>query len=1172
MTKWTSEQNNAICARNRNIIVSAAAGSGKTAVLVERVIRLITDKDNPIDVDKFLVVTFTNAAAQEMKARISSSLEKIIKNDPNNNNALRQMSLLPSAKICTIDAFCLNLVKDNFFKLGINQDFSLIDESEASLIAENALNTVLEQFFDDKDNDFLSLVELLSSPKDDKALISTIKKLHTYIYAQPFPMKWLNEIVEFYNPAIDLKDSVWYESLLNQLKDGLFCGKSLIESCYDLLDPSDELFEGYTNTLNDDLKVYDYLISSINNGWDEIITAFGNVSFGRIAFKRGYTSPVKANITAKRKIYKDTVINDLKSLFCASSDDYKSDMESLYPVLKKLCEVVELFDKEYLSLKNERNGYTFSDIEHFAIELLTSFNDDGNIEKSQLAYDLEDGFYEILVDEYQDTNEAQDMLFKMLSNSHNRFMVGDVKQSIYRFRLAMPFIFTSKKNKYELYKEENEFVDSKIILDKNFRSKQEICDYVNYVFSTFMTEKTGELDYDKSEYLNYGADYSNNEIESAQIKILTGTKGKDFDRNEAIYIAKTIKNKIDSYELIKNKNAKGEEDQYRPIEYGDFAILLRSTKNHISQYNEVLTEFGIPVICDNSTNLFDNNEIKIILSLLKVIDNPMQDIPLLAVMMSPLYGFTAEEMAKIKLEQKQYTSNLYTSVVNSDSDKVKHFLNEIDSFSKMVVTMSVSSFIRYVCDYKNIYAFANALGNGEQRCRNINKLIEFANTFDSSQNVGLTSFMRYVDSVQNSDRGIESASLNATDENAVSIMSVHHSKGLEFPVVILAGASKKYNTQDLSDKMLLNSFMGIGVKIHNEELLYQCNTIPYTVIKTLNKNALISENLRVLYVAMTRAKEQFISFITVDNLESKIEGLAGKISEGSIDPFLCQNINSDGDILLMSALLHQNGSKLRKYTDIDVKTKTASYPLNIEIIDSVDEIEENEDEIKALPNENVVLEIGNRLSYKYENDNLSVIPAKRTASSLDESVKNLDFFASSKPAFINEDGLTPGEKGTAMHTFMQFCDYNNSKTDINSEISRLLEQGFLTQKQADCLDTIALNKLFSSKFADRMFKADKIYREIKVSSFVSANEIEDTESNEKILIQGIADCVFEENGKLVLVDYKTDRVKSDSQLLSMYNNQISFYAKAVSKTLKKEVKEAILYSFFLGKQCHYELF
>ncbi len=1172
MTKWTKQQNDAICARNRNILVSAAAGSGKTAVLVERVIRLITDEKNPVDVDRLLVVTFTNAAAQEMKARISSSLEKIIKNNPNNSNALRQMSLLPNAKICTIDAFCLNLVKDNFFKLGINQDFTLIDESEASIIADNSLNKVLDDFFDKKDDDFLSLVELLSSPKDDKALMSSIKKLHNYIYAQPFPIKWLDEMVELYNPAVELKDSVWYEYLINKLKDGLLCGKNLIESCFDLLDPSDELFEGYTDTLNDDLRVYDNLISSLNSNWDDIIKAFGNASFRRIAFKRGYTSPVKSDLTAKRAIYKDKIIPDLKGLFCASSDDFKSDMETLYPILKKLCEVVSLFNEEYLLEKHERNGYTFSDVEHFAINLLVSNDEKGNVVKSQLANDLEDGFYEILVDEYQDTNEAQDMLFKMLSNGHNRFMVGDVKQSIYRFRLAMPFIFTSKKNKFVDYEEKNEFVDSKIILDKNFRSKKDICDYVNYVFSTFMTEKTGELDYNKSEYLNYGADYENNEVASAQIKILTGTKSKDLDENEAIYIAKTIKNKVESGELIKNKDAKGEEDKYRPIEYGDFAILLRSTKNHINQYNEILTSFGIPVICDNSTNLFDNNEIKIILSLLKVIDNPMQDIPLLAVMMSPLYGFTAEEMAEIKLEQTNYSTNLYTSVINSKSDKVKRFLEEIDSFSKIVVTMSVSSFIRYVCDYKSVYAFANALGNGEQRCRNINKFIDFANTFDASDNVGLTSFMRYVDSVAMSDRGIESASLSASAENAVSIMSVHHSKGLEFPVVILAGASKQYNTQDLSDKMLLNSFMGIGLKIHNEKLLYQCSTIPYTVIKSLNKNALISENLRVLYVAMTRAKEQFISFITVDNLESKIEKLSGRIADGYIYPLLCESINSDGDILLMSALLHQNGSKLRKYTDVSIKTKSASYPLDVEIIDSIDEIEESENTIDALPNEELVMEIGKRLSYKYENDNLSLISAKRTASSLDESIKNFDYFTSSKPAFMNEGGLTPGEKGTAMHTFMQFCDYSKAKNDVNLEISRLLDKGFLTPKQADCLNIDALNKLFESEFADRMFKSDNIYREIKISSFVSAKEIENTNSDEKILIQGISDCVFEEDGKLVLVDYKTDRVKSESQLLSMYKNQISFYVKAVSKTLQKDVKEAILYSFHLGKQCHYELF
>lgn len=1169
MTKWTKQQNDAICARNRNILVSAAAGSGKTAVLVERVIRLITDEKNPVDVDRFLVVTFTKAAAQEMKARISSSLEDIIKKDPSNMNALRQMSLLPSAKISTIDAFCLDLVKDNFFEVGINQDFTFLDNSEADILEETALSTVLDSFFENDDKDFLSLVELFSSPKDDSKLIEYIKKIYTYIYAQPFPLKWLGDMTELYDSNISLEKSVWYENLLDELRDGLNCGKNIIEECFDFIDPDDEEICKYDAVLHSDLDVYNYLLTALDTGFDNIISSFQKISFMRMP---RCTSPLKGEIFSRRDIYKNKILSDLKGMLCASADDYKSDMQELYLILKKLCEVVSQFDNELKALKDERNGYTFSDVLHFAINLLVTQNENGKLQKTKLANDLQDNFYEILVDEYQDTNESQDMLFKMLSNGNNRFMVGDVKQSIYRFRIAMPFIFTSKKNRYQDYIPENEYVSSRIILDKNFRSKKDVCDYVNYVFSAFMTEKTGELDYDESEYLNYGAEFDNNDVPSAQIKILQNEETDEKVTNEAIYIAKTIKRKVESGELIKNKNPKSDDDKYRPIKYGDFAILLRSVKNSIDEYNEVLTTFGVPVVCDNSNNLFESNEIKTILSLLRVIDNPMQDISLLAVMMSPLYGFTADEMAEIKLENNNLKLNLYTSVVNSNSAKVKAFLEEIDLFSKLVVTMSVSSFIRFVCDYKSMYAFANALGNGQQRSKNINKFIEFAAAFDNSDSVGLTSFMRYIDKIIESGSSIEGAKLNPSAEDAVTIMSVHHSKGLEFPVVIYAGASRQYNTMDLKEKLMLNPFMGLGVRVHNESRLYDCDTIPYVVVKKLNKTASMSENLRVLYVAMTRAKEQFISFITVPDIEKKVNSLSPRLINGHIDPYLCRRFISDSDILLLSALTHQNGSKLRKYSEVDVKTVCADFPLDVEILYSVDDIEEIPEESKAFPNKNIVDEIKNKLSYKYENDNLSVVQAKRTASSLDESIKNLDFFASSKPAFMSENGMTPGEKGTAMHTFMQFCNYQNAKDNLETEIERLFSKGFINEKQKDCLDSESLNNLFKSAFADRMFNSENIYREIKVSSFVPAKEIEDTPSTEKILVQGISDCVFEENGKLVLVDYKTDRVKSERQLLDMYKNQIAFYAKAVSKTLQKEVKEAVLYSFYLGKPCYYELF
>lgn len=1164
MPRWTNQQKNAIDARNSNIIVSAAAGSGKTAVLVERVIKMITDAENPVGVDRLLIVTFTNPAAAEMKSRISARLQKILREDPSNSNALKQMSLLPSAKICTIDSFCLNLVRDNFFKLGISQDFTVLDETEVQIIADNALNTVLDNCFEEKDKHFISLVEMLSSPKDDKALVSSIKRLHTYIYAQPRPMEWLRNAAEAYNPGITLEESIWFESIKELVSDGLKCGISLIHECIALLDEADEAYDKYITVLNSDLALFTSLENAMKDSWDSAYCAFSQASFSQLRGKRGYTPPYKADVAVRRDMYKDIVKKQLAPIFCADSNAFREDNEKLYPILQKLCDVVECYDNEFRALKDERNGYTFSDVEHMALSLLTDADHEGNIIKSQLAKDLESSFYEILVDEYQDTNEAQDTLFELLSNGRNRFMVGDVKQSIYRFRLAMPFIFNEKKDSYSDYDSENENINSRIILDKNFRSRKGICDYVNFVFSAFMSAKTGELDYNEREYLNYGAVYPESDIPSAFIKILTNTKGADFDKNEAVYIANTILEKINSKEQIFDG------ERLRPINFGDFAILLRSTKSHIAVYNEVLSSFGIPVISDNSTNLFENNEIQMLLSFLRVIDNPMQDIPLLAVMMSPLYGFTADELTQIKLEQNNTKCSLYTSVVNSESEKVKAFLEEIEMFRKVVITMSVSSFIRFVCEYKSIYAFANALGNGEQRCRNISKFISFAEGFDSSQSIGLTSFMRLVNKVAESDKGIDSAAVHSIHENAVTIMSVHHSKGLEFPVVILAGAERKYNYDDLRQRLLLHPKYGLGVKLHNEELLYQTETIPNIAVKNQNKTAMISENLRVLYVALTRAKEQFISFVTVDNLENKINKLAPYIAGGKMNPYICRNLLCDGDLLLLSALTHPDGRELRKLSDIDVKIRPADFKLDVQMVHSVDDIKEAEETLPVSYDADIVNRIADKLEYKYENAKLSAVSAKRNASELDESIKSLEFFASSKPAFMNAGGLTPGQKGTAMHSFMQFCNYECAKNNLEAEISRLTESGYISAEEANSLNRTALGLFFESEFAKRMFEASHIYREIKVSSFVKLSELDEFDSEEEVLVRGISDCVFEEKDGLVLVDYKTDKVQNETELLSRYENQIGFYRRVIEKTLEKPVKEAALYSFYLGKVCYYK--
>lgn len=1159
MPKWTAHQQDAINVRNRNVLVSAAAGSGKTAVLVERVIKLITDSENPVNLDNLLIVTFTNAAAAEMKARISAALNELLIRQPKNSNVIRQLSLVPAAKICTIDSFCINLVRENFFELGINQDFSLLDAAKADIFAETAINTVLDEYFEQDDDIFKNLVEMFSSAKDNSAFAGILKKLHTYMYAQPFPFVWLKSVIEKYNPSVAFDNSEWVSYLKYDIQSNIDFAVSIIKDTINNLEKDDLLFDAYSDRLNEDLQIFISLSEALEKPWNDVIQAFASVEFGRLPSKRGYESPSKAEITGRRTIYKDIIKKNVTKLLSLTEEDYEDDMHFLYPIMLKLYDVLVRFDEEYMLLKNEANEYSFSDVEQFAIKLLFEPDGDNGFKATQVSKDLSDNFYEILIDEYQDTNRAQDMLFQVLSNGKNRFMVGDIKQSIYRFRLAMPEIFNEKKEKYQYYSE-NHLVDSKIILDKNFRSRKEICSYVNFVFSAFMQKGVGDIEYNEDEYLNYGAAFGESEIPSAQIKILTNTKSADSAEKEAVYIAKTIRKKISSKEKIWDK------DHFRDIEYSDIAILLRSSKGYIGKYNEILTSYGIPVICDSSSNLFESNEIKIITSFLKIIDNPMQDIPLLAVMMSAIYGFTADEMAKIRVNSPK--GSLYSAVIRSDSSKVKSFLHDIDVLRKNSVTMAVSYFIRFLCEYKNIFALANALGNGEQRCKNINKLIDFAKGFDASDSVGLTSFMRLLAKAEESERGIESPAVNAGVQNAVSIMSIHHSKGLEFPVVILAGASRQYNNSDLSDKLLLST-SGIGVKRHNSKLLCQSYTFPYLAMQNMNKAASMGENLRVLYVAMTRAKEQFISFITVDNLEKRVNTLASKIINGNVSPYLIKTITSDGDILLLSALMHPNGKVLRDYLKQDIAVQTADFQLDTEIIHDIDAEEEEACVEISEYDSDIVSIIEDKIKYQYPYASLSKSAVKRNASCLDESIKSMRFFASSKPAFLNKSGLTPGQRGTAMHTFMQFCDYAGSKVNLENEIEIMVQKGFLSSEQADSLDRKALHAFFESDFAKRMFESENIFREIKVSSFVPLREIENIDSDEEILIQGISDCVFEEDGELVLVDYKTDRVSDDKELLDMYKNQISFYKNAVSKTLNKKVKTAVLYSFHLGKVCYY---
>ncbi len=1162
MPNWTPQQNNAINARGRNILVSAAAGSGKTAVLVERVIKKITDSENPVDIDKLLIVTFTNNAAAEMKFRITKSLKEILRNDPFNQIAQRQLNLMSNAKICTIDSFCISLVRDNFFELGINQDFQNLDENEVSLLEDNIISDLTDEYFENDDKTFIKLIEQFNTPGNDRPFISAVKKIRRFIYAQPFPYTWAYSKLEYYNPNIAFEDSIWFKYIKEETQYLLSIATQTVNDNLYLLNEIDDakVNEKFENVFTSDLAQINSVKEALNTSWDALVN-LPVPSFVRLASTAKLDKELASQIKSNRNTYTNIIKKEVPSFFLCSEDEYKNSLENLYPILEKLIEFVRECDKRLMVEKIERNAYSFSDTEHFAINLLFE-QKEGEIVRKELANRLSNEFEEILVDEYQDTNEAQDLLFRFLSNGHNLFTVGDVKQSIYRFRLAMPNIFNSKRKEYKEYNQDDDEISSKIILDKNFRSSKGICEYVNFIFSQAMSEKVGELDYGDDDKLNYGASYNENDISSAQIHIVNDVKGEDTDISEATKIAELIKHKIDSKEQIKDG------DTYRDIRYSDFAILFRSLKNHADTYVEVFTNMSIPVICDNSTNLFDNNEIKIILSLLRTIDNPTLDIPLLATMMSPIYGFTADELAEIRNENKHKT--FYFSVANSKNDKAESFVDDIKQLKKLSVTMSVSNFIRYIIEEKGIVAFANAMGNGEQRYQNILSLITFAQKFDKGVNIGLTSFIRYIDKIISSDRGIDSKAIVTGKDNAVTIMTVHHSKGLEFPVCILAASARPYNTGELSDKLLLNTNYGFGLKVHNEERMYDVQSIPYAVSKSKSYNELMSENLRVLYVAMTRAKEQFITFVSCQNIEKKMQTIHSKLIGGNITPYSVKSCKSDADIILMCALFHPDAKILREFISGSIFAKPTDFEMSISINEPNETNTKEFEENICKPNKELLNQIDDKLSYKYEYLPLSTITSKMTASSLDDSEKGFEFITSSKPAFLNKEEITPAKRGTAMHTFMQYCDYKNAKSNLDGEITSLNEKGFLTDEQASCLDRKKLSSFFNSAFAKRMFESDNIYREIKVSSFVKASDIYDVSFDDEILVQGIADCVFEENGELILVDYKTDRVNDESELLQRYKKQIAFYKYSIEKTLKKPVKEAVLYSFYLEKVCIYK--
>ncbi len=1150
MVKWTADQQKAIDARKGTLLVSAAAGSGKTAVLVERVIRRICDSENPCGVENLLIVTFTNAAAAQMKEKIFAAIGKKIAENPADKHLRRQQLMLPCANICTIDSFCIGLVRENFHELGIAPDFALLDEGKLSILRSQAVNTVIDKLHEEHSESFLTLSELISDKKDDGKLIDAILKLYNLSQAYPFPEIWLDTLAEEFSSPASAKESRWGKIILNYIGQLLDSCKSDAEHCIRLLADEPELEAKYRPAFEEDLILFENLAAfPAEHTWDECVESFSDVTFSKMsAAPRGYESSAKEICKSTRDSYKK-LVSGISKILCITENEHKSDVEKLSPVISELIGAVKKFSDEFSRLKAEENGADFSDTLHLALQLLVKPSENGYI-KTPLAIGLSENYAEILVDEYQDVNKAQDMIFSALSKDENNlFMVGDVKQSIYRFRQAMPEIFLARRDSMEEYEAEN--YPAKVTLSKNFRSLSGVTDIVNFIFSSLMSRDAGGLDYDENECLVPNRISCEADTEVTLIE----TDKDNFLEAQAKYAADYIEKCIADGSEYGN--------------YGDFCILLRSVKNCAKPFTDEFTARGIPFSCEAGGGFLSAPEIMFMISLLKIIDNPADDIPLTAVMLSPVFGFTPDDLAEMRAVQRK--GSFYQCLVKSaenENCKSAQFLERIKEMRRLSSTVAAGELVRRLIEETGYNAIVCAMKDSAKRRANLNSFIDLANKYESTGKKGVSGFIRYIDNVMKSGGDVAASGASADEGNSVKIMTIHKSKGLEFPVCFVAACEKKYGDLSLKEDLLIAPESGTGIK--NCEGSAKFDTLARIAAKLEIKKAEHSEELRVLYVALTRPKVKLIILSSAEDWNKSLSKIAATVKkEKLMNPFTVINFSSYSECILSSLIRHPDAHALRNAAGISAGISIpCDTPLKTQIIKgSTDENITPENTVCEDPDPEIIRETRERLSYVYPYAKLDGIVAKRIASKLNSEEIGGEYFASRKPSFAEKDKLTPAQRGIATHRFMQFADYEKSANGVDAELERLVSEGMLTDAEAKVVDKKAISEFFASDLAKRMLSCEKIFKEYAFTASIPLGELEPDigETDEVIIIEGVADCAFVENGSLVIVDFKTDKATDGAELAEKYKEQLSVYRRCLAEVIGLPVKETLIYSFRLGE-------
>lgn len=1264
-TKWTKEQQSAIDTRNCNLLVAAAAGSGKTAVLVERIIKIVSDVDNPIDIDRLLVVTFTNAAASEMKERIGAAISKEQDKNPNSEVLRRQSTLLNKSNITTIHSFCLDVIRNNFHHIDLDPNFRISDETEAVLLKQDVLNGLMEDMYDEGDEGFLALVECFGGSKDDAPLAELILNLYSFAMSGPWPERWLEEKAEEFNVEgnFDISATNWGRILLEDIEIELYSARDKLKRALEICGDAYGL-EGYGETIKQDTVLVNSLIDSLGKDFTALYEDFSRLDFATM--KRAAKDADKDAQEEVKKI-RDEVKKKVKGIkediFTLSPEEAAESLKGMYPVMKALSRIVIEFDRRYSARKRERSILDFNDLEHFCLNILTEVKENGEIVPSSVAMAFREKFEEVLVDEYQDSNSVQETIINMVSRKFsdrpNVFMVGDVKQSIYRFRQAKPELFLEKYNTYSM---EEGSLARKILLFKNFRSRAGVINSVNYIFKQLMSETVGELDYTDVEALNLGAsfeeiDEENIEVggatelhiidrsrdsseetgqvqeeyeseETAEISSLLEQEELDNIQIEARLVAKRIKQlvnqKADRVFNVYDKEIKG----YRPVKYRDIVILMRATSEWAPVFMEELSMEGVPVYADSNTGYFQTVEIRTVMSLLQVIDNPYQDVPLLAVLRSPIFGITPEELIDIRMLDRE--KHLYESIKSlaaeaeepeiaigladhikfyeeSLREKIQNFTASLEKWRERSIHMPIDEFIWYLYMDTSYYGYAGAMPNGAQRQANLRILFQRARQFEQTSYAGLFNFISFINRLRSSSGDMGTAKTLGENEDVVRIMSIHKSKGLEFPVVILSGCGKQFNLMDLNRRILYHEELGYGPDFIDYKRRLTFPTIKKIAIKKKFRLESLSEEMRILYVAFTRAKEKLIITGSVAKLESAAGKWCYAANQGNdkVPDYEVVKGRSYMDWIGMAISKHKNGEPIRKvydnYVNVTGEDEKSTWQVKIwnkndilvdKKLGAVDElVEEKQDIPEKITKEEYSEEIQRRLDWKYKYIAASKVPANVSVSELKRAAAFEDMDDGNvvsiyktrevkKPRFLQEEkGLSPAERGTAVHFAMQHLELDKvgNQSEILDQIKVMVQKAFITEEQADAIRPFTILRFFQSPIGRRMLKAHRegkgVNREVSFYIDIPAATIDkslppEIYEEEMVRLQGVIDCYFEEDGGLVLLDYKTDYVGEEvtvEDIKERYKVQIKYYSETLEKIMGMPVKEKYLYLFYSGE-------